>query len=122
MAKTILAVDDSPCIRQLLTSILTGQGYGVVEAIDGQDGLDKLALCTADLIITDLHMPNLDGISLIHGIRRNAACRFIPIIILTTEHQEALRQAGKAAGATAWLTKPFKSQDLLMVIRKVIGW
>lgn len=121
MAKTILAVDDSPCIRQLLSSILTGQGYAVVEAVDGLDGLNKLARCTADLVITDLHMPNLDGISLIHGIRRNAACRFTPIIMLTTEHQEALRRAGAAAGATAWLTKPFKSQDLLMVIRRVFG-
>ena len=120
MSKTILAVDDSSSIRQLLSSTLTGCGYTVVEAVDGQDGLEKLAVGTADLIITDLHMPNMDGIGLIQGVRRNAACRFVPIIMLTTEHQETMRQAGAAAGATAWLTKPFKPEELLMVIRKVM--
>ena len=121
MAKTILAVDDSSSIRSLLSSTLTNCGYRVMEAVDGQDGVEKLTVGTADLIITDLHMPNMDGIGLIQWVRRNAAYRFVPIIMLTTEHQETLRQAGAAAGATAWLTKPFKQEDLLMVIRKVMG-
>ena len=121
MGKTILAVDDSSSIRHLLSSTLEQHGYSVVEAVDGQDGLEKLADAPADLIITDLHMPNMDGIELIQGVRSNAASRFVPIIMLTTEHQEALKQAGAAAGATAWLTKPFKPEDLLMVIRKVMG-
>jgi two-component system chemotaxis response regulator CheY len=120
MAKTILAVDDSASIRELLSSTLTQNGYTVVEAVDGQDGLDKLSAHTADLIITDLHMPNLDGIGLIRGVRGNDAYRFVPIIMLTTEHQQAMRQAGGAAGASAWLTKPFKPEDLLMVINKVM--
>ena len=90
MAKTILAVDDSPSIRQLLSSTLTQYGYTVVEAEDGQDGLNKFADSQFDLIITDLHMPNLDGIGLIHGVRNAAASRFVPIIMLTTEHQHAM--------------------------------
>lgn len=120
MAKTILAVDDSSSIRQLLSAILTQFGYRVIEAVDGEDGLAKLADDHADLIITDLHMPVMDGIGLINGVRGNAAYRFIPIIVLTTEHQTLMKQAGVAAGATAWLTKPFKPEELLGVIRKVM--
>jgi two-component system chemotaxis response regulator CheY len=120
MAKTILAVDDSSSIRQLLNSTLSEFGFRVIEAVDGRDGLEKLANSEADLIITDLHMPNLDGIDLITGVRSLPAFRFVPIIMLTTEHQRALKQAGAAAGATAWLTKPFRPEELMKVIRKVM--
>lgn len=119
MTKTILAVDDSASIRQLLCSTLAGFGFRVIEASDGRDGLEKLAACGVDLIITDLHMPNVDGIGFIQYVRRLPAYRFVPIIMLTTEQQNALKQAGAAAGATAWLTKPFRPEELMAVIRKV---
>lgn len=121
MTKTILAVDDSFSIRQLLSSTLEQFGYRVVEAANGREGLEKLADIAADLIISDLHMPDLDGIGFIHAVRGTDAHRFVPIIMLTTEHQAALRQAGTAAGATAWLTKPFKPQELLAIIKRVMG-
>lgn len=120
MTKTILAVDDSSSIRQLLTAILTPVGYRVIEAEDGKDGLGKLTGNRVDLIITDLHMPFMDGIGLINGVRSNPDFRFLPIIMLTTEHQALMKQAGLAAGATAWLTKPFKQEELMSVIRRVI--
>lgn len=119
MAKTILAVDDSTSIRHLLSSTLTAHGYEVIAAVDGRDGLEKLAETGADLIITDLHMPVMDGIGFINGIRNIPAYRFVPIIVLTTEQQNTLKQAGAAAGATAWLTKPFRPEELMTVIRKV---
>jgi two-component system chemotaxis response regulator CheY len=121
MTKTILAVDDSYSIRQLLSSTLEQCDYRVVTAADGREGLEKLAEITVDLVISDLHMPNLDGIGFIQGVRSSSAHRFVPIIMLTTEHQEALRQTGAAAGATAWLTKPFKPHELLAIIRKVMA-
>ncbi len=121
MIKSILAVDDSSSIRQLLRSILSQSGYRVIEAVDGRDGLGKLAAEHADLIITDLHMPFMDGIGLINEVRKNPAYRFLPIIILTTEHQTTMKQAGVAAGATAWLTKPFKQEELLRIISKVMS-
>lgn len=119
MAKTILAIDDSSSIRQLLNATLSQFGYRVIEAADGREGLDKLTENRADLIITDLHMPNLDGIGLINCVRGIPAYRFVPIIMLTTENQHVMKQAGIAAGATAWLVKPFKAEELLSVIRKV---
>ncbi|MBK5275109.1 MAG: response regulator [Desulfuromonadales bacterium] len=120
MAKTILVVEDSSSIRQLLSSTLTRFGYTVVEAVDGLDGLVKLEDLAVDLIITDLHMPSLDGIGLIHGVRDNAAYRFVPIIILTTENQNAIKHEAVTAGASAWVTKPFKPAEILDVIRKVM--
>jgi two-component system, chemotaxis family, chemotaxis protein CheY len=120
MAKTILVVEDSSSIRQLLSSTLRQFGYTVVEAVDGRDGLVKLEDLAADLIITDLHMPTLDGIGLIHGVRANSAYRFVPIIILTTENQNSIKHEAVTAGASAWVTKPFKPAEILDVIRKVM--
>lgn len=120
MSKTILAVDDSSSIRQLLSTTLSLSGFRVVVADDGKTGLERLEESGADLIITDLHMPVMDGIDLIRSVRRNSAHRFVPIIMLTTEQQFAMKQAGAAAGATAWLTKPFKPEELLTVIRRVL--
>lgn len=121
MIKTILAVDDSSSVRQLLSSTLEQHGYRVVEAANGKEGLEKLMESEADLIISDLHMPYLDGIGFIQLLRSTALYRFVPIIMLTTENQTALKQAGAAAGATAWLTKPFKPHELLSVIKRVMG-
>ena len=120
MAKTILAIDDSASIRHLLSSTLEGFGFRVIAAADGRDGLEKLAENGADLIITDLHMPNVDGIGFIHHVRQLPAYRFVPIIMLTTERQGLLKREGAAAGATAWIAKPFLPEELITVIRKVM--
>lgn len=120
MAKTILTVDDSASVRQMVKFTLTDAGYSVIEAVDGQDALAKLT-SPVNLVITDLNMPNLDGIGLIRSLRANPACKGIPILMLTTESQESRKQEGKAAGATGWIVKPFTTQQLLAVVRKVLG-
>lgn len=120
MAKTILTVDDSASVRQMVKFTLSGAGYSVIEAVDGQDALVKLE-APVHLVITDLNMPNLDGIGLIRKVRATPACKGIPIIMLTTESQEARKQEGKAAGATGWIVKPFTTQQLLAVVKRVIG-
>lgn len=120
MAKTIMAVDDSSSIRQMVGFTLRNAGYQVVEAVDGKDALAKLT-GAIHMVITDLNMPNLDGIQLIGEIRATATYRAIPIIMLTTESQESKKQAGKAAGATGWIVKPFRPEQLLSVIKKVLG-
>jgi two-component system chemotaxis response regulator CheY len=120
MAKTILTVDDSATVRQMVKFTLSTAGYSVIEAVDGQDALAKLA-SPVNLVITDLNMPNLDGIGLIRRVRANPACKGIPIIMLTTESQESRKQEGKAAGATGWIVKPFTTQQLLAVVKRVLG-
>ena len=120
MGKTILTADDSASIRQMVTFTLKGAGYEVVEAVDGQDALSKLESRKVDMVITDLNMPNLDGIGLIKAIRAMPQYRFIPVIMLTTESQADKKQAGKAAGATGWIVKPFKPEQLTGVIKKVL--
>ncbi len=120
MAKTILTVDDSATVRQMVKFTLSTAGYSVIEAVDGQDALAKLA-SPVNLVITDLNMPNLDGIGLIRGVRANPSCKGIPIIMLTTESQESRKQEGKAAGATGWIVKPFTTQQLLAVVKRVLG-
>ena len=120
MAKTIMTVDDSTSVRQMVGFTLRGAGYGVVEAVDGQDALTHLQ-GPVHLVITDLNMPRMDGIELIRNIRGMAAYKYIPVIMLTTESQESKKQAGKAAGATGWIVKPFTAQQLLAVVKKVLG-
>src|SRR5512142_1893059 len=107
MPKRILVVDDSASVRQVEQLVLSGAGYEVVEAVDGQDGLDKLALGPVHLVLTDLNMPRLDGVGLIRAVRANPAHRLTPVIMITTESQDARKQEGKAAGATGWIVKPF---------------
>jgi len=119
--KKIMAVDDSPSIRQMLSFTLKQAGYEVVEAVDGKDALVKFAAENIQMLITDLNMPNMDGITLIREIRKNSANRFMPIIMLTTESQETKRQEGKTAGASAWIVKPFKPEQLLGVVRMVLA-
>ncbi|MBK1673036.1 response regulator [Ectothiorhodospira shaposhnikovii] len=121
MPKTILTVDDSASIRQMVSFTLKGAGYAVTEAVDGQDGLDKARAGQFDLIFTDQNMPRMDGISLIKALRGLPQYRTVPILMLTTESGDAMKSQGRAAGATGWLVKPFDPQKLLEVVRKVIG-
>lgn len=120
MSKMIMTVDDSASVRQMVSFTLKNAGYEVVEAVDGKDALSKLK-GEVKMIITDLNMPNMDGISLIKSVRTQAAYKFIPIVMLTTESQAEKKQEGKAAGATGWIVKPFKPDQLLAVIKKVLG-
>jgi len=117
--KTIMTVDDSASIRQMVAFTLKNAGYAVIEAVDGKDALGKLK-GTVDMVITDLNMPNMDGITLIKGIRAQSSYKFIPIVMLTTESQAGKKQEGKDAGATGWIVKPFKPEQLLAVVQKVL--
>jgi two-component system chemotaxis response regulator CheY len=119
MAKRVMAVDDSATVRQVLQMTLEGAGYEVIEAVDGRDALNKLGDASIDMMVTDLNMPNMDGIDLIKNVRRNPGCRFMPIIMLTTESQPEKKQEGKAAGASGWIVKPFKPEQLLAVVRMI---
>ena len=121
MSKTILSVDDSASIRQMVKITLAGAGYGVVEACDGAEGLSKAKGAPVHMVITDLNMPNMDGLALIRELRKLSAYKGVPIIFLTTESDEAKKKEAKAAGATGWITKPFKQEQLLAVVKKVIG-
>ena len=119
MAKTIMVVDDSTSMRQMVNFTLTGAGYQVVEASDGVDALAKSSAQKVDLFITDLNMPNMDGIQLTRQLRAAAPYRFTPIVLLTTESQQEKKMEGKAAGATGWIVKPFQVEQLLAVVKKV---
>ncbi|WP_306605983.1 response regulator [Azonexus sp.] len=121
MAKTILAVDDSASIRQMVSFTLKSAGYDVVEAVDGQDGLDKAKSRSINLVLTDQNMPRMDGLSLIKSLRALPQYAATPILMLTTESSDAMKTQGRAAGATGWLVKPFDPQKLIEVVRKVIG-
>jgi two-component system chemotaxis response regulator CheY len=121
MAKTILAVDDSSSLRQMVAFSLKAAGYQVVEAVDGQDGLDKARQQTVDLVLTDQNMPKMDGLSLIKALRALPAYQKVPILMLTTESSDEMKSKGRAAGANGWLVKPFDPQRLIEVVKKVIG-
>lgn len=121
MGKTIMTVDDSTSVRQMVSFTLKEAGYDVMEAVDGKDALSKLNGAAIHMIITDLNMPNLDGIGLIKEVRANQSYKFVPIVMLTTESQDTRKQEGKAAGATGWIVKPFKPDQLLAVVKKVLG-
>jgi two-component system, chemotaxis family, chemotaxis protein CheY len=121
MAKKIMTVDDSPTIRQMLAMSLKGAGYEVVEAENGKDALNKLETEQVSMLITDLNMPQMNGIELIRSVRQIPGLRFLPIIMLTTETQEAKRLEGKAAGASGWIVKPFKAEQLLKVVQMVMA-
>lgn len=121
MGKKIMTVDDSSSVRQMVGLTLKGAGYEVVEAVDGKDALTKLKASPVDMVVTDLNMPNMDGITLIKELRALPNFKFIPIVMLTTESQAGRKQEGKTAGATGWIVKPFKPPQLLEVIKKVLG-
>ncbi len=121
MAKCILIVDDSETVRQVLKLALGNAGYQVVEAEDGFDALAKLSGAQIDMLITDLNMPNMDGIELIKKVREEGKHRFTPIVMLTTESSEEKKKAGREAGASGWIVKPFKPEQLLKVVKMVLG-
>jgi len=119
MSKTIMTVDDSASVRQMVSLTLKDAGYSVIEACDGKDALGKLT-GPVDMIVTDLNMPNMDGIELIRAVRATAGYKFVPIVMLTTESQATKKDEGKAAGATGWIVKPFKPDQLLAVAKKLL--
>jgi two-component system, chemotaxis family, chemotaxis protein CheY len=117
---SILAVDDSASMRQMVAFTLKGAGYQVVEAADGQEGLARARKKNVDLVLTDQNMPHMDGISLVKQLRSLPQYKATPILILTTESSDAMKVQGKAAGATGWLVKPFDPAKLIEVVKKVI--
>ncbi len=121
MAKTILTVDDSPSIRQMVGLTLSTAGYAIVEASDGRDGLTKAGAKAIDLVVTDLNMPVMDGLSMIRELRKLPAYRGVPIVFLTTESDESKKRQAKEAGATGWIVKPFRQDQLLAVVKKILG-
>ena len=121
MTASILTVDDSPSLRMAVRIALTGAGYTVTEAGDGAEGLAKASAQRFDLIITDLNMPRMDGLTMIRELRTKPTMAGVPIVFLTTESEDGLKAKAKAAGATGWLVKPFNSDQLVKIARKVLG-
>lgn len=117
---SILAVDDSISMRQMVSFTLKNAGYEVVEAVDGEDAFEKARQRNFDLVLTDQNMPRLDGIGLTKRLREHPSFKNTPILILTTESSDQMKQAGRAAGATGWLVKPFDPAKLIEVIKKVV--
>jgi two-component system chemotaxis response regulator CheY len=120
MAKTILVVDDSASLRQVVGIALKGAGYDVVEGVDGKDALTKLDGRKVNLIISDVNMPNMDGISFVKQVKAHPSHRFTPVIMLTTETGDQKKDEGRAAGAKAWLVKPFNPPQLLDAVSKLV--
>jgi two-component system chemotaxis response regulator CheY len=119
MAKTIMIVDDSASIRTVVGIALRGEGYAVIEAINGQDALSKLTGQKVNLIISDVNMPVMDGITFVKNVKQLPAYRFTPIIMLTTESDESKKRDGQAAGAKAWVVKPFKPEQMLGAVQRL---
>jgi two-component system chemotaxis response regulator CheY len=118
--KTIMTVDDSASLRQMVSVVLRGGGYDVVEAKDGLDALSKLKGRDLNLFLSDINMPGMDGLELTRKLRALPQYKFVPIVLLTTESHPEKKQEGKAAGATAWIVKPFTPDQLLAVVKKVV--
>ncbi len=120
MEKTVLIVDDSASLRQLVVLALKGSGFRVVEATDGVDGLAKLDGGRVHLIISDVNMPNMDGLTFLKEVKKRPDTRFTPVIMLTTESAADKKEEGRAAGAKAWVVKPFQPQQMLAAVNKLI--
>jgi two-component system chemotaxis response regulator CheY len=120
VAKTIMIVDDSTSLRQLVIMALKNENYDVIEACDGVDALSKLSGSKIHLIISDINMPNMDGISFVKALKKNPSYKFTPVIMLTTESQEGKKREAQAAGAKAWIVKPFQPQQMLSAVAKLI--
>lgn len=120
MAKTIMIVDDSTTLRQVVSIALKGAGYDVIEGSDGKDALSKLTGQKVHLIISDVNMPNMDGLTFVKEVKKLPAYKFTPVIMLTTEAGEDKKAAGQAAGAKAWVIKPFKPDQMLNAVSKLI--
>lgn len=120
MDKTLLIVDDSFSMRQMLRMTLLACGYRVLEASDGHAALDVLKREDVDLVITDVHMPRLDGLGLLRAIRSSAQRKFLPVIVLTTEDDAEFREHGREAGARAWMVKPFSANSLTSAVQRIL--
>jgi two-component system chemotaxis response regulator CheY len=120
MAKTILIVDDSASIRQVVGLTLKGAGYEVIDAVDGKDALTKLDGRKINLVISDVNMPNMDGISFVKAMKVMLTYKFTPVIMLTTEGSDAMKRDGQAVGAKAWVVKPFQPAQMLDAVSKLI--
>ncbi|CAM2195835.1 response regulator [Paraburkholderia sp. A1RI_3L] len=120
MAKTIMIVDDSASVRQVVGIALRGAGYEVIEGCDGKDALTKLHGQKVHLMISDLNMPNMDGIAFIKAVKQMPAYKFTPIVMLTTESQDTKKREGQLAGAKAWVVKPFQPPQLLAAVEKLV--
>jgi two-component system chemotaxis response regulator CheY len=120
MTKTIMIVDDSASLRQVVSIALKGAGYDVIEACDGKDALGKLDGKKINLIISDVNMPNMDGITFVQEAKKLPNYKFTPVIMLTTEAGENKKSAGQAAGAKAWVVKPFQPATMLNAVSKLI--
>ncbi|MFC7050084.1 response regulator [Emcibacter nanhaiensis] len=121
MSKTILTIDDSASIRQLISLTLGGAGYNVIEAEDGAEGFEKAKSNSVNAVITDLNMPVMNGIEFIRKFRGDPSSTGVPVLFLTTESSDDVKREAKEAGATGWITKPFNQEQLLAVIKKVVG-
>ena len=121
MPATILIADDSRTMRDMVRAALEADHHTVVEALDGRQALAVAEAQAADLVITDVNMPGMDGLALVRALRERERYRFTPILVLTTEHGDDIKQRGRAAGATGWLVKPFDPERLRQAVRKVLG-
>jgi len=121
MSKTILTVDDSASVRQMVKITLSAAGYSVIEAADGAEALNKAKANAINMIVTDLNMPVMNGLDFIRSLRQLPPYRGVPIVFLTTESDDGMKQQAKAAGATGWITKPFKQEQLVAVAKKLLG-
>jgi len=121
MSKTILIIDDSPSIRQMVAFTLRTEGHTVIEAADGVDGLAKATANHVDLVLSDQNMPNMDGITFVKALRALPKFASTPILMLTTVHNEEIKEQGREAGASGWLVKPFDPHKLLEIVKKFVG-
>ena len=121
MAKSVLVVDDSASVRQVVGIALKSAGYDVIEGVDGQDGLEKAISTQVDAIIVDQNMPRLDGIGMIRALKAHPNGQGVPVVVLSTESEESLKTQAREAGALGWMVKPFSPDKLLAVVRKVAG-
>jgi two-component system, chemotaxis family, chemotaxis protein CheY len=120
MGKTVMIVDDSASLRQVVSIALKGAGYDILEACDGKDALAKLSGQKIHLVVSDVNMPNMDGLSFVKAMKQKPEYKFTPVIMLTTEAGEAKKQEGQAAGAKAWMVKPFQPAQMLAAVSKLI--
>lgn len=120
MTKTVMIVDDSASLRQVVNMALRSAGYEVLEACDGRDALSKLSGQRVHLVISDVNMPNMDGITFVREMKKLDSYKFTPVIMLTTEAQEDKKREGQMAGAKAWVVKPFQPQQMLSAVSKLI--
>ncbi|MBJ7535757.1 response regulator [Rhodomicrobium vannielii ATCC 17100] len=121
MSKTILAIDDSPSVLQMVSLTLSSAGFRVLEAVDGADGYAKAVANPIDAVITDLNMPRLNGLEFIRKYRSHPSSAGVPVIFLSTESDVTSKNEAKAAGATGWIVKPFKQDQILAILKKVLG-